>query len=133
MVYFWLRYHDSFLTYLWHKVVNVYKSFRTECNFFEKSEKLLTSRATQFFSTYYLSFLSFSPTKCQIQLQNQNQKAKWILTVILESIRTNLYVDLGWRFSTSSSELRLSLFIYLDQRFLALLSVCLSQSYCYYH
>ena len=100
---------------------------------FEKSEKLLTSRAAQFFSTCYLSFLSFSSTKCQIQLQNQNQKAKWILTVILESIRTNLYVDLGWHFSTFSSELQLSLFIYLDQRFLALLSVCLSQSYCYYH
>ena len=41
-----------------------------------------------------------------LPVQNQNQEAKWILTVILESIRTNLYVDLGWHFSTFSSELQ---------------------------
>ena len=40
MVYFWLRYHDSFLPYLWHKVVNVYKRFRTEWNYFRKIRKV---------------------------------------------------------------------------------------------
>ena len=40
MIYFWLRYHDSFLSYLWHKVVNVFRRFRTEWNYFRKIRKV---------------------------------------------------------------------------------------------
>ena len=40
MICFWFRYHDSSLPYLWRKVVNVYKRFRTELNYFRKIRKV---------------------------------------------------------------------------------------------